>query len=113
MRRLCKPRPKTPKIERRVIVKKAPAYVQALPEIQPSKDDISFQQHNHVLQAEWSKVKQNVMVEEELMERTFPMRRQEILDNSCNVQTLFKKFPFLQDPEQVIVAHFCAYVRCV
>ena len=81
--------------------------------IQLGRDDISFQRHNRVLQAEWSKVKWNVMVVGELMERTFPMRRREILDNSCNVQTLFKKFPFLQDPEQVIVAHFCAYVRCV
>ena len=42
MRRLRKPCPKTPKIERSVIVKKAPAGVQALPEIQPGKDDISF-----------------------------------------------------------------------
>ena len=113
MRRLCKPRPETPNIERSVIVKKAPAGVQALPEIQPGEDDISFQRHNRVLQAEWSKVKRNVMVVEELMERTFPMRRREILESSCNVQTLFKKFPFLQDPEQVIVVNFYAYVRCV
>ena len=109
MRRLRKPRPETPKIERSVIVKKAPAGVQALPEIQPGEDDISFQRHNRVLQAEWSKVKRNVTVVEVLMEQIFPMRRQEILENSCNVQTLFKKFPFLQDSEQVIVA----YVRCV
>ena len=113
MRRLRKPRPETPKIEKNVVKKKAPACVQALPEIQPGEDDISFQRHNRVLQAEWSKVKRNVMMVEELMERTFPMRRREILENSCDVQTLFKKFPFLQDPEQVIVVNFYANVRCV
>ena len=57
MRQLRKPRPETPKIERSVIVKKAPAGVQALPKIQLGEDDISFQRHNRVLQAEWSKAK--------------------------------------------------------
>ena len=74
---------------------------------------MSFQRHNRILQAEWHKPKRNVMVVEELMECTFVMRRQEILLNSCNVQTLLKKFPFLQDPEQVIVVNFLWNNVCV
>ena len=41
------------------------------------------------------------MVVNDLMDRTFAMRRREIVEISCDVLTLFGKFPFLQDPEQV------------
>ena len=50
MRRLRKLRPETPKIERSVIVKKAPS-VLALPEIPLGKDEVSFQPHNRIVQA--------------------------------------------------------------
>jgi len=53
------------------------------------------------------KQKRNAALVEELMERTFAMRQREIIENSCDVKTLFKKFPFLQDPEQVTVAANC------
>lgn len=62
------PHLETPKNERS-IVKKAPS-VLALPEIPLGKDDVSFQPHNRIIQAQWSKLNKNVMVVEELMERT-------------------------------------------
>ena len=119
MRRLRKPRPEvrpeTRPESKRSIVKKSPGVCSplALPEIPPGEDDVSFKRHNRILQAEWHKPKRNIMVIEELMEKTFAMRRREILSNSCNVQTLFKKFPFLQDPEQVIVVIFLWNNVCV
>ena len=108
MRRLRKPRPAMPKKEQ-VIVKKSPGTHNplALPEVPAGEDDVSFERHNHLLKSEWMKQKRNAALVEELMERTFAMRRREILENSCDVKTLFKKYPFMQDPEQVAVAANC------
>ena len=38
---------------------------------------------------------------EELMMCTFPFRRAEILNAPCDVLSLFDKYPFLRDMEQV------------
>ena len=73
----------------------------------PGEDAVSFERHNRVLQNEWKKPSRNAMLVEQLMHKTFAMRRREIVENSCGVQMLFKKFPFLQDPEQVNNCQWC------
>ena len=73
----------------------------ALPDIPKGEDDVSFERHNRILCTEWSKTNRNAMLIKELMDRTFAMRRREIVDNPCDVQSLFKKFPFLQQSDQV------------
>lgn len=54
-----------------------------------------------MLQTEWRKRDANMEVVEELMTCTFPHRRADILNAACDVITLFEKYPFLQDMEQV------------
>ena len=76
----------------------------ALPDI-PAGEDVSFERHNRILRTEWSKTNRDAMLVEELMNRTFAMWRREIVENPCDVQSLFKKFPFLQQSDQVITQH--------
>ena len=40
------------------------------------------------------------MLVEELTCKTLTMRRWKIVGNACDVETLYSKFPFLQDPHQ-------------
>ena len=35
------------------------------------------------------------------MDRTFPLRRQTILEQPMNIESIFENFPFLQESEQV------------
>lgn len=74
-----------------------------LPDVPEGEDAVSFERHNRVLQSQWTKSSRNVVTIEQLMERTFAMRRRDILEASSDVQTTFNKYPFLQDPNQVPV----------
>jgi len=65
------------------------------------EDEVSFACHIKVLQNEWRKRDTDKEVVEELMVCTFPFRRTDILSAACDVLTLFEKYPFLQDMEQV------------
>ena len=65
------------------------------------EDEVSFERHNNFLRKEHSKVRPNAQVVKELMATTFSMRRADILASACDVQTLFKKYPFLNDVNQV------------
>ena len=65
------------------------------------EDDLSFERHNNFLRKEHSKLRPNAQVVKELTTTTFPMRRADILASSCDVQTLFKKYPFLNNVNQV------------
>ena len=76
-----------------------------LPPIPDGEDEVSFERHNNVLRAEWSKADKMTMTASSLMERTFPQRRQEMMDANTDVKTTFKKYPYLQQSEQVHVQH--------
>ena len=54
-----------------------------------------------VLIIESKKVHPNLLVVNELMSSTFALRRGDILSKSCDIQTIFSKYPFLQNSEQV------------
>ncbi len=84
-------------------VKRSPGISKPLSvlEIPAGEDSVSFERHNRVLRTEWTKSNRNAMLVEQLMDRTFAMRRRDILDTSTDVQTILAKYPFLQDPEQV------------
>ena len=62
---------------------------------------MSFERHNRVLKEEFKKRYPNIQVVQELMSLTFAMRRADILKNKYDVMSLFTKYPFLQNTEQV------------
>ena len=65
------------------------------------EDEVSFLRNIKVLQSEHKKTNPNLQVVNELMAATFSMRRQDITENPRSVQTLFEKYPFLNDVQQV------------
>ena len=75
--------------------------VMNLPTIPPGEDVTSFQRHNKVLLIESKKAHPNMLVVGDLMERTFAMRRRDILESSYDINTILSKYPFLQNGEQV------------
>ena len=50
---------------------------------------MAFMKHNKAPIAEFKKNKANVQVVDELMDSSFPMRWQDILDNPCDLVSLF------------------------
>ena len=66
-----------------------------IPAIPAGEDENSFERHNRTLKAEYSKMNPNAKMVEELMERTFPMRRQDILSQGHSYDPV-SKYPFLQ-----------------
>lgn len=107
MRRVRKPKnlePKNSEKTEKILRKKVPGIHSALamPDIPAGEDEVSFRRHNNVLRAEWTKSSRNMMVVNELMDVTYGLRRRTILEESMDVETLFEKFPFLQDPDQVL-----------
>ena len=80
-----------------------------IPDVPEGEDEVSFERHNRVLKSEWSKSSRNALMVEQLMDRTFPIRRRSILETPTNVLTTFKQYPFLQDPTQV----WFACIMCI
>ena len=109
MRKLRKPKlsdsstSRSLELERRDNVTPRPDKTFTLPDVPEGEDAVSFERHNRIHQSEWTKSSRNAVTIEQLMERTFAMRRRDILEASTDVQTTFKKYPFLQDPNQVPV----------
>lgn len=89
--------------------KKAPAHktpggtVPSLPPLTPTpgEDKTPFARHTKALQAEYVKKNPNKQVISELMDRSFPQRRMDIKNNSYDLSTVFKRYPFLQKSDQV------------
>ena len=73
---------------------------QDVPAVPAGEDESSFEQHNRTLRAEYSKANLNGRTVDELMERTFPMRRQDILAQGHSYDPV-SKYPFLQMADQV------------
>ena len=67
----------------------------------PGEDAVSLERHDNLLKAEFRKKKRNDTVVSDLMKRTFPLRRQTILEKPMNFDSMFERFPFLQDTDQV------------
>ena len=75
---------------------------------QAGEDKVSYERHTKQLQVEFMKTKQNPQVVAELMKKTFPFRRAEILEQPSDLAKLFEKFPFLQEVDHVSYAvHLC------
>lgn len=73
---------------------------QDIPAVPAGEDENSFERHNRTLKAEYSKANPNGRMVDELMERTFPMRRQDILAQGHSYDPV-SKYPFLQVADQV------------
>ena len=67
-----------------------------LPSVPAGEDKVSFQRHNCVLKAEFSKVRHNKQIVSELMNVTFPMHSADILQSPCNINKILEKYPFLR-----------------
>lgn len=67
-----------------------------LPPIPAGEDEVSFQRHNRVLRAEFAKAHHNKQIVSELMSITFSMRRADILQSPCDINSILEKYPFLQ-----------------
>ena len=67
--------------------------------IPPGEDANSFSQHNQILKKEYKKRDPNITLVNELMEASFSMQRRDLLDNSCDITTIFANYPCLQNPE--------------
>ena len=73
---------------------------QDIPAIPAGEDENSFKHHNRTLKAEYSKANRNGRLVDELMDHTFPMRRQDILAQGHSYDPV-SKYPFLQVADQV------------
>ena len=67
----------------------------------PGEDSVSFERHTKALQIEYKKTNRNTAVIDDLMTRSFALRRAEILEKECDLPALFNKFPLLQEVDQV------------
>ena len=79
------------------------------PTVPPGEDEASFKRHNKILILESKKSRPNIAVVTPLMERTFAFRRADILANPLDVTTMFTKYPFLQNVDQVS-ANYCTFI---
>lgn len=69
--------------------------------IPPGEDETSFKGHNKLLMMESRTSNPNMAVVSSLMARSFALRRSDILKKSCDITTIFSKYPFLRNIEQV------------
>ena len=90
----CKSTPKSPSVNK--------AEKLSVP---AGEDEVSFARHNRVLKAEFSKSKPNAEMVKDLMERTFAMRRKDILSQGHSYDPL-AKYPFLQVAKHVSTISF-------
>ena len=58
------------------------------------------------LLVEFKKTNRNCALIGDLMERSFAMRRMEILENNYSLNILFKRFPFLQEANEVSISMY-------
>ncbi len=67
----------------------------------PGEDVVSYERHIKALQVEYKKSRQNKHIVCDLAERSFAMRRKEIVDKHLHLESIFDRFPFLQETEEV------------
>ena len=73
----------------------------AAPLIPSGEDKASHERHLKVLKLEERKVTPNKKIISDLMRRTYPFRRQEILEQPQPIQQVLEKYPSLKRSEQV------------
>ena len=71
------------------------------PSIPEGEDSLSFERHNTRIKMELKKSNVNKVVINELIDRTYAFRRRDIVKDSGDLSTIFNKYPFLKDTEQV------------
>ena len=71
------------------------------PLLTDSEDEASQQRHKKKLKDEMKRVSPNRQIVRELMKRTFPVRRREVLDGIGTVQEILSYYPALKSPEEV------------
>ena len=103
-RRPKKPRSST--TEKKGVVSrtgKAPGIIKSVkqPILLPGEDGVSYERHTKALQAEFKKTNRNNALVLDLMERSFAMRRMEILEKNYSLTALLSRFPFLQEADEV------------
>ena len=75
------------------------------PTIPPSEDEASCVRHTKFLQLEYQKVSPDKHTINTLMDRTYPFRRQEILECPKPIQQILKVYPPLKKIDQVAILH--------
>lgn len=103
-RRQKKPRITTTKSTTKLFTsKKSPGITRPMfsPPVPVGEDKISFNRHTNALKAEWKKRRPNTNVVNELMDQSFAMRWDDLHSNAYDVDTIFQKYPFLQNNNQV------------
>ena len=75
--------------------------VMNLPEVPAGEDEAAFKQHNKRLIVESKKTNPRMLVVNECMLKSFEMRRRDLLSELYDINTVFDKYPFLCEPEQV------------
>ena len=65
------------------------------------EDDASQLRHSKLLKSELKKVNPNKRTVRELMKRTFPLRREEIVEGMGSVQDVLSSYAALKYPEEV------------
>lgn len=75
------------------------------PTIPLGEDVASHNRHVKVLQQEEKKMSPNKCIISDLMAKTYPFRRREILDEPQAIQQLLVTYPSLKRSEQVINSH--------
>ena len=85
---------------------KSPGPELSLPDVPQGEDETSFKRHNDAIRAEMAKRgKRNMSVIKELLNISYPMRRHDIKSDSSHVQITLQKYPFLKDPDLVIISN--------
>ena len=67
----------------------------------PGEDAVSYERHVKYLKVEYKKANRNWAIVGDLMERSFALRRQEILENTVSIEHILVRFPFLHEADQV------------
>ena len=66
------------------------------------EDEASFQSHNKVIRAEMKKPRGgNTAIINDLIKRSYSMRRRDILSTPRDISTLLQLYPFLKNLDQV------------
>ena len=75
-----------------------------LPPIPPGEDEESLRRHAQKLVPEYTKSKKgrgNMQLVTSLMEKTYPIRRADILSGEFDLNTILLRYPYLQCSDQV------------
>ena len=66
---------------------------------------MSYERHNRMLKVEFNKTNKNYGTVKNLMDRTFALRRKDIMEHTYDLKTIFNFFPFLHESEQVCIVN--------